>query len=282
LQSGLSIGPLLFGVDDHDYVDRWTGALNSTRILGNVDRALWSTEIAFVRERPEVARVQEALLYGDPFRVNRNATGGDYVRATAALEFHPRVTGDALTPGFGARAEYEIATGDLDWQRVELRVAARQYWRGVVFASRIDAGALFGDLLPPQTVYEIGGTNALVSYDYKEFGGDRAALGRGLIAYHFPFLRTPIRMPRLVLPGLAPGIGIGVQGGWAEASSPAARTALLALGDGVTPSSRPTDGVRATGDVRLTFLSGAIGVGFARPLDHGDRWRPVFLWGASF
>jgi hypothetical protein len=141
---------------------------------------------------------------------------------------------------------------------------------------------VFGDLLPPQTMYEIGGTNALLSYDYKEFGGDRAALGRGLIAFHFPFLRTPVRLPRLVLPGLSPGIGVGVQGGWAEASSPAARAALQALGDGATSLSRPTDGIRATGDVRLTLLSGAFGVGFARPLDHVDRWKPFFLWGASF
>ena len=73
LQSGLSVGPLLFGVDDHDYVDRWIGALNTTRILGNVDRALLSTEVALVRERPEVARVLKSLIYGDPFRVNRNA-----------------------------------------------------------------------------------------------------------------------------------------------------------------------------------------------------------------
>jgi hypothetical protein len=281
-ENGLSISPLLFGTDAHDYVTRWTGALSTTRIVGNVDRALLSAEAAYVREGPEVTRVNEPLLYGDPFRANRNAVAGDYARATAALEFHPRVTGESLSPGFGARAEYEIATGDLDWQRVEIRLATRQYWRGLVFASRIDAGAVFGDPLPPQVMYEIGGTNALLSYDYKEFGGDRAAIGRGLVAYYFPFLRTPVRLARIVLPGLAPGIGTGVQGGWTEASSAAARAALLALGDGITPPSVPTGRVRATGDVRLTFLSGAIGVGFARPLDHVDKWKPFFLWGASF
>ena len=282
LESGLSIGPLLFGQDNHDYVDRWTAALSSTRLLRGVDRAMLSTEIAYVRERPEVARVRAPLLYGDPFRPNRGAWRGDYGRMAAALEFHPRVTGESLTPGFGARVEYEVARGDLAWQRAEVRLAARQYWRGLVFASRIDAGAVFGDSLPQQVMYEIGGTTSLPSYDYKEFGGDRAALGRGLVAYYLPVLRTPIRLGRIVLPGLSPGIGAGAQGGWAEASSPAARAALLALGDGTTPGSVPTGRIRATGDLRLTLLSGAIGVGFSRPLDHADGWKPFFLWGASF
>ncbi|MGH8638237.1 MAG: hypothetical protein ACREUZ_13975, partial [Burkholderiales bacterium] len=281
-QSGLSIGPLLFGVDDHDYVDRWTGALSTTRILGNVDRAMLSTELAYVRERPERARVTEPVLFGDPFRANRNATPGDYARARAAVEFHSRVTGESLSPGVGGRVEYELASGTLDWQRVEVRLAARQYWRGLVFASHIDAGAVFGDPLPPQVMYEIGGTAALPSYEYKQFGGDRAALGRGLVAYHFPVLRTPVRVARIVLPGLSPGIGVGVQGGWTEASTSAARAALMALGDGVIPVSTPTERIRATGDIRLTFLSGAIGAGFTRPLDHADKWKPFFLWGASF
>jgi hypothetical protein len=48
------------------------------------------------------------------------------------------------------------------------------------------------------------------------------------------------------------------------------------------PASVPTGRIRATGDVRLTFLSGAIGVGVSRPLDHEDGWKPFFLWGASF
>jgi hypothetical protein len=282
LESGLSIGSLLFGVDDYDYVERWTGALSSTRILRNVDRALLSAEIAGVRDRPVATRVREAPLYGDPFRPNRGAWRGDYARASAALEFHPRVTGESLTPGFGARVEYEIARGDLAWQRAEVRLAARQYWRGLVFASRIDAGAVFGDSLPPQVMYEIGGTSSLPSYEYKEFGGDRAVLGRGFVAYYLPVLRTPIRLGRLVLPGLSPGIGAGTQGGWTEASSPAARAALLALGDGLVPAPVPTARVRATGDLRLTFLSGAIGVGVSRPLDHADGWTPFLLWGASF
>jgi len=125
-------------------------------------------------------------------------------------------------------------------------------------------------------MYELGGARDLPSYDYKEFGGDRAAIGRGLVAYHFPVLRTPIRLNGIVLPGISPGIGAGAQGGWAEASSPAARSALVLLG------SNPTQRIRASADFRLTLLAGAIGAGFARPIDEQGPWKPFFVWGAAF
>jgi hypothetical protein len=283
LESGLSIGPLLSGVDDADYVDRWTAALSSTRILGHVDRALLTGELALVEDRAESAHVANAFVYGGAFRPNRNAASGRYARGTFRLAFHPRVSGETLAPGFGANLLYEVATGDLDWQRVEARLAARQYWHGFVVSSRVDAGAVIGSNLPPQTLYEMGGYADLPSYGYKEFGGDRAALGVGMIAYQFPVLRTPRRVRIFVIPGLSPGIGAGLQGGWADASSDAARSALLALGgDGITPLSRPTDRIRATADFRLTILSGAMGAGFARPIDQPGRWKPFFVWGASF
>jgi hypothetical protein len=283
LESGLSIGPLLSGVDDADYVDRWTAAAASTRILGHVDRALLTGELALVQDRPERAHVTTAFLYGGAFRANRGSAAGRYARATTKLAFHPRVTGESLSPGFGATVTYEVAGGELDWQRVEARLAMRRYWRGFVLASRVDGGAVFGSNLPPQTLYEMGGYADLPSYGYKEFGGNRAALGAGMIAYQFPVLRTPRRVKFLVIPGLSPGLGGGVQGGWADASSAAARSALLALGgDGVTPLSRPTDRIRATADFRVTFLSGAMGAGFARSIDQPGRWKPFFVWGASF
>jgi hypothetical protein len=283
LESGLSIGPLLSGVDDADYLDRRTAAVATTRILGNVDRAMLSGELALVEDRPELRRVSTAVLFGGAFLPNRNTIAGRYGRASAALEYHPRVTGESLSPGLGIRLRYEVSSGDLDWQRVEARLAGRRYWRGFVLASRVDAGAVFASVIPPQTLYEMGGYADLPSYGYKEFGGDRAALGTGLLAYHFPVLRTPRRVKFLVLPGISPGVGAGIQGGWAQASSVAARTALLALGgDGVTPLSRPTDRIRATADLRLTFLAGAIAAGFARPIDQPGKWKPFFRFGGAF
>jgi hypothetical protein len=283
LESGLSLGPLFGGNDDSDYLDRRLAALNTTRVFRDVDRAMLTVEGALVEDRTEIARLEKGVFGGERYRPNRNATPGRYARGTAKLEWHPRVTGESLAPGFGARLTYEIAAGDLDWQRVEARLALRQYWRGIVLASRLDAGAVFGSVLPPQVLYEVGGVYDLPSYEYKEFGGDRAAVGRALAAYYLPIGRTPLRIGRLVLPGISPGIGAGIQGGWTDATTDAARAALLALGgDGVTPLSRPTDRIRATADLRVTLLSGAIGFGISRPVDQPGEWKPFFVWGASF
>lgn len=276
LDNGLSIGPLLSGVDDNDYVDRRTGAVSVTRILGNVERAILSSEAAYVRDVPEVQRLRNGIFSGTPFRPNRSATGGQYARGTATLEWHPNVSGETLAPGLGARLIYEVASGDLDWQRIEARLAMRRFWHGIVLASRVDAGAVFGSVPPPQVMYELGGARDLPSYEYKEFGGDRAAIGRALAAYHFPILRAPLRVGQIILPGISPGIGAGVHGGWSEASSPAARTALQLLG------SSPSQRIRATADFRFTVLSGAIGAGIARPIDTQGPWKPFFVWGAAF
>ena len=284
MDPGLSVLPLLSGVDDIDYVDRWTAALSATRIVHSVKRAVLVAEAAAVRDETATARLRNSVLYpGTPFRSNRGARSGSYARARATMEYHPDVTGASLAPGIGARLRYEIAHGDLRWQRAELRVAARRYWRGLALASRVDGGVIVSDDPPPQSLYELGGGLSLPAYGYKEFAGDRAALGRALLAYQLPVLRAPVRVARFVFPGLSPGIGTGVQSGWAEASTDPARRALLALGgDGITSVSRPTERVRATLDARITVLSGAIGAGLARPIDHAGRWKPFFVWGASF
>jgi hypothetical protein len=275
-ESGLSNGPI-FGVDDHDYVDRWTAGYSATRIFKNVDRALLTSEIAFVADRPERTRVERAWLGDTAFGPVRPAWRGNYGRLLSRLEWHPRVTGETLAPGLGFMLSHELASGSLDWQKIDVRLAARQYWHGIAFATRIDAGTVLSDSMPPQVMYEMGGGYHLPSYDYKEFGGDRAAVGRAGASYQFPVLRTPRRIGWLVLPGLGPGVATGVHGGWAEASTDAARASLALLG------STPTRRVRGTVDYRLTFLSGAMGFGMARPIgEPGRRWKPFFSWGGSF
>lgn len=284
LESGLSIGPILGG-DDYDYVDRYRGSWSGTRLLTHIDRGFIATELSYVRDRHAPATVVRPPVGGEPFRENRLVAEGDYARSVLQLELNPRVTGESLSPGFGARARYEAAVGDLDWHRLDLRLAARQLWRGLAFSARVDGGLVTtGDaVMAPQALYEIGGGLDLPGYEYKEFGGDRAAVGRALAAYYLPVLRSPRRIARLVLPGLSPGIGVGVQGGWAEVTSVAARAGLIAMGrDGITPASVPTGRVRSTLDVRFTVLSGAVGVGYARPLEQGGGWRPFFMWGAAY
>jgi hypothetical protein len=75
-----------------------------------------------------------------------------------------------------------------------------------------------------------------------------------------------------------------LQGGWTALLSDAARAAVTELGAGfsATPVSRATGGFRATLGLGMTFFSGALHVGFARPVDHRAPWRLVGGLGRSF
>ena len=106
-----------------------------------------------------------------------------------------------------------------------------------------------------------------------------------MTGYSLPLLRKPFRLWRdYVLPGLAPGFAVGVNGGWAEASTAAARQALAAFAsaDPTEPPPGPTAGIRATVDLRATLLGGGVSFGVARPVDHAAPWRFVFAVGQAF
>ena len=209
---------------------------------------------------------------------------GGYGFASTTLELHPNVTGDYVAPGIGATLHHEIARGDLSWQRTQLGLAVREYLGQLSLALHGDAGMVSGTALPPQQLFELGGSEVLPGYEYKEFAGDRAALVRGFASYRFPVLRKPIRVWRYYLPGLSPGIGASAQGGWAEISSPAAATAVRLLGVDSSGSavSRPTNGMRATLGAGLTFFSDFMHIGAARPVDRAASWRFVFGFGSQF
>jgi hypothetical protein len=191
--------------------------------------------------------------------------------------------------GVGATIHYERADGDLRWQRLELRTAARREVGPFQVYARGDAGTLLGSP-SPQVMFELGGDLGLSAYDYKEFAGDRAALVRTVVGYTLPVLRAPIRLPSLlVLPGLAPGVAAGVHGGWAEISGAKARQALLELGsipdsagNLTIPLSRPTDGMRASAEFLVTFFSGALAFGVTRAIDQPDKWKFTGRIGQGF
>jgi hypothetical protein len=154
-------------------------------------------------------------------------------------------------------------------------------------AFHADGGAVLGGVIPPQSLFELGGNGALPAYHYKEFAGDRAALLRSFASYTFPIWRTPRPLPLLrglVIPGLSPGIAAGVQAGWTGISSNAARVAVNELGMGwsTVPVSQETNGVRGSLGFGLTFLGGVAHAGVARPIDHTGPWRFVWGFGQSF
>ena len=223
-----------------------------------------------------------------------NRRGNAYAYGSSTVEIHPDVTGVFLEPGVGLIATYEIAEGQLRWQRAELTLSARRNISDFVISSRIQGGLVHGGSILPQALFELGGDNALPGYAYKAFAGDRAAAAGVLASYAFPLLRRPWRVIRsLMIPGLSPGLGAGIQGGWAEASNAAALASIQRLDPSAPadcelvnscppPLSVPTNGIRATVDMRLTFFGGLVGVGVARAVDRAAPWRLAFRFGQEF
>ena len=282
-----SAGPeaLLASIDDFDYVDRRIATGSITKVLGSLSTGIASLQLGVGDDRAERSRLTRGWRGRDAFLPNRGVMSGTYALAIAEVELHPSVSGDFLVPGVGGKLRYEMGNGALRWDRAELSVAARQYWHSITFALHADGGAVFGSVIPPQTLFELGGSGSLPGYTYKEFTGDRAALVRSYASYTLPLWRTPRRVWRaIVLPGLAPGFAAGVQAGWTDLSSAAARTSAAALSvPGImTPTSQATNGVRATVGAGLTFFGGNVHVGVARAVDHSAPWKFVAGLGQLF
>ncbi|MEO7823416.1 MAG: hypothetical protein ABIS15_07405 [Gemmatimonadaceae bacterium] len=283
----------MFGsVDDFDYVDRRIALGSITRTIISPDNYLMTLQFGAGEDRAEIARLEHGVAGGGTFRPNRGAAEGNYALGAVDIEMHPGVSGDFVQPGLGARVHYEVGRGELEWQRVELLVAGRKYFGPLGLSLQADGGAVVGGTgtalvggannvsIPPQKLFELGGSGTLPGYDYKEFAGDRAVLLRSQATFAFPLWRTPHRLWRtLFVPGLAPGLAAGIQGGWTKLTNEAARSAVTALGAGFStlPVSRETDGFRATAGVGVTFFAGGVHFGFARPIDHKAPWK--FVWG---
>ncbi|MDQ3516756.1 MAG: hypothetical protein M3403_08315, partial [Gemmatimonadota bacterium] len=291
LSWGATTAALLGSTDDFDYLDRRSATLFVSQALGLKQRSVFRIEAGPGSDHAVQQNISRGLFVadGEGFVPNRGIREGDYVRTVASLELNPDVSGLFVDRGVGGKIRYERADGELRWQRVEVGGAARREIGPFQLYARADAGALIGDPVP-QAMFEIGRSEGLRSYGYKEFAGDRAALGRAVVGYTFPFLRAPIRLPaRLILPGLAPGLAAGIHAGWAGVSGSAAEAALLELGATADPTtgvlvplSRPTEGVRASAEFLVTFFSGALGVGVTRPIDRHGPWRFTGRIGQGF
>lgn len=290
LSGGATTPALLGSIDDFDYLDRRSATAFMWRKLGVQRRSLVRLEIGPASDRAVEQHASRGLyVQGEGFLPNRGIRPGNYFRSVAALEINPQVTGLFVDRGVGATFQYERADGTLNWQRLELHTAARRELGPFQLYARGNGGMLFG-APAPQVMFEIGRSEGLNAYQYKEFAGDRAAIADAVLGYTFPFLRAPIRLPeQLIAPGIAPGIAAGIHGAWTEVSSAAAQRALLALGTRtdsntgtVIPLSRSTDGIRASAEVLVTFFSGALAIGMARPIDHPGAWKLTGRIGQGF
>lgn len=288
---GATLSALLGSNDDFDYLDRRTATAYFSRTLGESRRSIFSIEVGPARDGAVQQNISRGLFVAKNggFRPNRGIREGSYARSVVSLELNPEVSGLFVDRGIGARIHYERADGQLRWQRAELRIAARREIGPFQLFARGDAGALFGEPVP-QGMFEIGSSEGLSSYGYKEFAGDRATLGRAVLGYTFPFLRAPIHLPsELIVPGIAPGLAAGIHAGWTKVSNQKAANALLELGTvtdtltgTVTPISRPTDGVRASAEFLVTFFNGAVAAGITRQIDRPGPWKFTARMGQGF
>lgn len=283
---GIGLGSFLSSIEESDWVDRLSLSVAHVRIIESVDHALLSMRVGAASDRDVDASISHGpIARSRLYLPNRHARSGSYALAAMTYELHPNVTGELLQPGIGAMFSVEGATGELDWVRAEAAAALRRYLGPVTLALRADAGVVLSNDPPPQTLFELGGiTGRLTGYEYKEFAGDRAAVGRGYGSYGFPVWRAPWRVGRMLIPGVSPGVAAGIDAGWAELSSQAAHAAVLEMGDGTEANaiSRETGRVRSTVFAGMTFFSNSVHIGFARPIDHEAPWRVTFRIGQGF
>lgn len=277
------------GVDDYDYVDRRSVMISAAHILHRRFGSAVRLDVGAADDRNARVSMQRGLIGRRRFRDNRAVQEGRYARTALTVDWRPDVNGELMRVGYGARAYYERGDGDLAYQRVELRAALRWNSGRITVAARADAGQVFGRVLPPQQIFELGSSEALPGYGFKEFAGDRAALFRGVVMYRLNRWNVPIRITRrLWLPSPSPALSAGVQAGWTDISTDAARVAIEQLGV-VDPNqlalwrpvSRASDGVRATVTGGMRFFGGAVGVLLARPMDHDGKWRLLVTFGGQ-
>jgi hypothetical protein len=291
IDSGSSLGPLI-GLDDFDYVDRYSAGAAVTRIYGRRE-ALLRVEAGWAADHAVSDRIERSPIFRSAFLDNRGIDEGSYLRTAVTLEWHPsHLDEDVDRPGFGASLSYLGGSGGLNFQRVEFSVRGVRntgQWR---FGTRLETGAAFGTV-PPQQLFEAGNDNDLPSYDYKAFAGDRAALLRGFIEYRFKFLNGPMFASRgLVIPGVSPALFTSIGGGWLGTSNDATRAAIERLGTHIVtdslsvqriapvsvPLSRPVGSFGAG----VTFFGGAIGIGMARSLERLAQWQVLLVAGLYF
>jgi hypothetical protein len=201
---------------------------------------------------------------------------GRYTRAAASLTLNPRLHGLGVATGVGAHARYEVANGDIAWQRVEGRIAAYRHLGPFVASAKVEGGAVFGDGIPAQQIFEIGGSQQLPGYRYKEFAGDRAAVGRAKLQYYFGIWRTPIDLDRFQLPAPDPALYASVQSGWTDARETGTVAAMARLRPDESPI-LATGGALTTVAFGLEMFGGYLRFGVARAVDRRESWR-TFPW----
>ena len=280
-----SVGGLVGSLQRRDYVDRTTAAVAARRASRDASSSLFGVQVGVGRDRDNVARTRGPFRADSVVPLNRFAQNGSYARA--ALDYERGQALSLATSAAGARVQlhYEAAAGDLNWQRATAAIRVHRSIGRLLVTQRGDIGIVFASGgIPPQQLFELGGSERLPGYRYKQFVGDRSALFGAGLEYPLPGFRRADRWTlRHRLPAFAPALATSIGGGWTELSSQRARDAALALGRGsAVLVSEATGRMRGTFGLGFTVLSGLVHAGAAVGLDRGARFRPAFGIGASF
>src|SRR4029079_15378612 len=128
LSYGSTLTALFGSQDDYDYLDRRTATAFVSRAFGAQRQSSMRLEIGPGADHAVQQNVSKGFYVAKNagFRPNRGIREGNYFRSTASLEIDPQVSGLFVDRGVGLSLYYDRADGDLKWQRVEVRTAARR------------------------------------------------------------------------------------------------------------------------------------------------------------
>ena len=237
------------------------------------------------------------VLATDPWvgylRPNRGIYSGSYFRTQAKLDINPDISGQFVRQGWGFQLLYDGGVGD---SQLFAHPGTRRGAQGFlprVYVGVIQAKRMFGDSIPPQQLFEVGGAVGLPGYEYKQFAGNSGVLGCVRLTIPIPlFTLGGVLNKALSIPTSQPSISFGYQGAWTGISNSGTQAAVTALGyffdtgtgqtavDSVTgiplPASTASNGWKSSVDVRIGFFGGALAVGVAKPFIKG-RGIDVFL-----
>jgi hypothetical protein len=275
---GPGIGAVLVN-DNYDYVLRNQFGAALVGNIGRLEETRVRLSADWVEDHTTVAWLTSGPL-GQAYSPNPNVDVLDYLRTRAEVIWHPRISARFAEPGLGASVRWEHGSGSQSYDLVQAYGIARANWRRFTFALVANVGAVYSANPPTQQLFLFGGSGSLPGYDWDQFGGDRAAVVKWMVNIPLPFLANPIRLgPKVSMPALAPNISLRFYGGWAEASNAAASASLARLGttynsDGqVVQYSVPTDGGKASGQIRLSLFGSLIGLGLSKAFEPGTIWR---------
>ncbi|MDB4950029.1 MAG: hypothetical protein JWM27_2678 [Gemmatimonadetes bacterium] len=267
---GYSLNALLSGVDERDYYDAAGGEGFAIRRSGP-----WSLRLGGRVERQDsVSLNTHKFLFGTATRFPSigAADPGTHAALEGELGYARGAGAFALGNSVVASLGAEAGLGDFRFERVTARLATRLPTRFVTLALRGDAGVMAGDP-PPQYLFRFGGTEGLIGYPLRAFGGTAAVLGRARVLLHLPpYGSRPLyRIGFFAVPPLRPALVASGNAGWSSVSDRSKAT-LARLG------AEPTDGVRTSYGGGISLFEDAVSAEYVVPASGGKgKWYVGFV-----